>query len=182
VAVPDTLTPVCLWADPALPATAETSYVVQFFVADNASREVPGPKLSVAVEGNQPPCITGEAPAADEYVVDRKQPVLLEVTGVVDDRDSFGADNLSYAWSLWRERDQTWRDVPAHPWSSYLLDATGFGVGEKVRVRVEAIDRSGTRVDAASCDPSGDDCVLTSCALPSGQSCLKWRTWTLELR
>jgi hypothetical protein len=49
-------------------------------------------------------------------------------------------------------------------------------VGETVRVRVEALDRSHDH-----CDPMASDCTPASCALGAGV-CHKWKTWELDLR
>ena len=66
------------------------------------------------------------------------------------------------------------------PGPSYTLDVSGFAVGENVKVRVEAVDRTGMR---ATCNVGDADCVATSstCAT-GGATCNRWRTWNLELR
>jgi hypothetical protein len=182
LAVPDAAARVCLWTDAAVAPALKSTYLVRFVVADQTSPEIQGPMLSVDVAPDQPPCITGEAPAAGAYVVDRTQPLWLEVTGVADDRDPYGSSQLGFVWSIWRQSDPTWRDVPAHAEPMFELDPSGFGVGELVRLRVEAVDRTGARASTSDCDPSLDDCTVTSCAVASPQLCHKWRTWDLELR
>ena len=71
--------------------------------------------------------------------------------------------------------------MPSWNLSTYQLDVSSFGVGEKVRVRVEALDRTMTAVAPAVCAVDADDCTLASCAsMPD--ACHKWKTWDLELR
>jgi hypothetical protein len=146
--------------------------------ASDGSSSVTSPVADVPVSPDAPPCITGEDPAAGSYVVDRTQTQSFQVTGVFDDRDPFGSASLTFAWSVWRESDPSWRVVPTHPQSTYALDASTFLVGEKVRVRVEAIDRTGAL--ASGCAIDADDCTVSSC-MPGG-ACHKWKTWDLELR
>jgi len=176
--VPTPGTQVCLWTDPMLVGmTAMYSLVLD--VSDGTTT-VSSPVGDVPVAADEPPCITGTNPVAGSYVVDRAQLQTFDVDGVVDDRDRFGG-GISFVWSVWREADPTWRTVPSWSLSSYQLDVSSFGVGEKVRVRVEAIDRTGALASSAVCSPDADDCIVYSCAsLPN--VCHKWKTWDLELR
>jgi hypothetical protein len=103
----------------------------------------------------------------------------LAVTGAIDDLDPFGSSALSFVWSIWREQDPVWRQVPDWSLPSYQLDTSDFGVGEKVRVRVQPADRLGAR---ASCDVDADTCTPDSCLVPSGGTCQAWMTWDLDLR
>jgi hypothetical protein len=74
-----------------------------------------------------------------------------------------------------------WRQVPSWPMSDYRLDVSSFGVGEKLRVRAEALDRTGARAPASVCAVDADDCAVASCA-SAPEACHKWKTWDLELR
>ncbi|HEX8950284.1 MAG TPA: hypothetical protein VF945_00495, partial [Polyangia bacterium] len=169
---------VCLWTDPML-AGATGMYSVVLDVSDGTTT-VTSPVGGVSVAADEPPCITGTNPVAGSYVVDRTQLQQFFVDGAVDDRDLFGA-GIAFAWSVWREADPTWRAVPSWALSTYQLDVSSFGVGEKVRVRVEAIDRTGALVSPAICAPDADDCIVASCA-SAPNACHKWKTWDLELR
>lgn len=175
--VPSTATQVCLWT--AAGATSTTSmYSVAMDASDGTTR-VTSATADVPVAADAPPCITGTDLVEGSYVLDRTQRQSFQVLGVADDRDPFPSDKLTFAWSLWRESDPTWRAVPSHPQPSYDLDGSLFGVGEHAKLRVEAIDRTGGR---AACDINKDDvCLVTSCA-SAGQACHKWKTWFLELR
>ncbi|MCU1279872.1 MAG: hypothetical protein JWM53_3418, partial [bacterium] len=179
VRAPDAKTQVCLWTDPMI-AGATAMYSVVLDVSDGTTSAT-SPAADVPVGADEPPCITGTNPVAGSYVVDRAQLQQFEVDGVVDDRDVFGSDGIGYAWSVWRENDPTWRAVPSWKMSTYQLDVSSFGVGENVRVRVEAIDRTGALASAATCGVDADDCVVMSCA-SSPNVCHKWKTWDLELR
>ena len=139
------------------------------------------PVGDVPVGADEPPCITGTNPVAGSYVVDRTELQEFDVDGVVDDRDVFGTDGIGFQWSVWREADPTWRPVPSWTLSTYQLDVSSFGVGEKVRVRAEALDRTGALVPPTTCPPDADDCVVASCA-SAPNACHKWKTWDLELR
>lgn len=176
--LPSYTTQVCLWTDPTAMTTSTAMYSVELSASDGTNSSDKPVVANVTVSPDQPPCITGTQPVAGSYVVDRTLTQHFEVEGVFDDRDPFGSARLIYAWSVWRESDPSWRAVPLRPQSTYDLDTSGFLVGEKVRVRVEAIDRTGGR--AVGCDPNADDCVVTSC-IPVG-ACHKWKTWDLELR
>lgn len=176
--VPGPMSQVCLWTDPTL-AAATSMYSVVLDVSDGTTT-VTSPVGDVPVSADEPPCITGTNPVAGSYVVDRAQLQEFDVDGVVDDRDLFGA-GIGFAWSVWREADPTWRAVPSWSLSTYQLDVSSFGVGEKVRVRVEALDRTGAMVAPTICSPDADDCIVASCAsMPN--ACHKWKTWDLELR
>ena len=183
VTAADAAMQVCLWTDPMIVGST-AMYSVVMDVSDGTT-SVTSPVVDVPVGADEPPCITGTDPVAGSYVVDRTQEQEFAVDGVVDDRDLFcdvaGMHCISYAWSVWRESDPVWRDVPSYTLSTYSLDVSSFGVGENVRVRVEAIDRTGVRASAATCPVDADDCVVTSCA-SSPNVCHKWKTWDLELR
>lgn len=172
--VPDAAAQVCLWPDVA-PANGAAMYGVVLEVSDGA-HTVPSTTVDVPVAADAPPCITGTSPPAGSYVFDAGQPQTFEVTGVADDLD--GLDSVTYVWSLWRETDPVWRVVPMYTGGRYSFDPASVGVGEKVRLRVEAVDRTGA---LAGCDVDADDCVVTSCAAGTGQ-CHKWKTWDFELR
>jgi hypothetical protein len=175
----DAKTQVCLWTDPMI-SGATAMYGVVLDVFDGTSHAV-SPVGNVPVSVDEPPCITGTDPIAGSYVVDRSELRQFQVDGVADDRDLFGGSGISYVWSVWRESDPTWRAVPSWTMSTYQLDVSSFGVGENVRVRVEALDRTGALAAAASCPVDADDCVVSSCA-SSPNVCHKWKTWDLELR
>jgi len=185
LAVDDPKTQVCLWTDPT--STAATSmYSVVLDVTDDASdpsHTVTSPVGNIPVGADQPPCISGTEPIAGSWVVDRSELQEFTVDHVDDDRDSLGApmSMLTFAWSVWREDDPVWREVPDWTIPNYQLDVSSFGVGEKVRVRAEAVDRSGARVPPSSCPVDADDCVVSSCA-SAPNVCHKWKTWDLELR
>ena len=174
---------VCLWTDPMIAGSTEM-YSIVFDVTDNPSdptRTVTSPVANVAVGADQAPCITGTNPVAGSYVVDRTIEQQFDITGAKDDRDPFGSNGLTFAWSVWRDADPNWREVPSWTTPSYQLDVSSFDVGEHVRVRAEAVDRTGARVPPSSCPIDADDCQVASCAsLPD--VCHKWKTWDLELR
>lgn len=182
LSVADLKQQVCLWTT-STTGTATSMYSVALDVSDGTTT-VASPIANIPVAPDQPPCITGTQLPAGSYVVDRTEVQTFRVTGVGDDLDSFGSDKLSFVWSIWHEGDvdvdgaPVWHTVPSHPGSSYSLDVSGFGVGEKLRVRVEAVDRKGTR---ASCALTADDCAVTSCGNDNA-TCNQWRTWRLELR
>jgi hypothetical protein len=183
LAVNDTKTQVCLWTDPMVSGSA-AMYTVVLDVTDDPNdknRTVESPPGNVVVSPDQPPCITGSDPVAGSYVVDRTELQEFKIDGVIDDRDTFGGAGITFLWSVWREADQVWREVPDYPLSTYQLDVSAYGVGEKVRVRAEALDRSLTPVSSMICPVDQDDCVVPSCAsVPN--VCHKWKTWDLELR
>ncbi|MCU1276829.1 MAG: hypothetical protein JWM53_375 [bacterium] len=176
VSTSDPKAQVCLWTDPMIVGDL-AMYSLAVDVSDGTSSATLDAG-AVAVTVDEPPCITGTDPIAGSYVVDRTQLQQFDVDGVVDDRDLFGA-GIGYAWSVWRQSDQTWRPVPSWTLSTYQLDVSSFGVGEKVRVRVEALDRTGAR--ASTCSLDSADCTVPSCA-SSPDVCHKWKTWDLELR
>jgi hypothetical protein len=175
---------VCLWTDNGS-AFASEMYAVQLIVDDGTSF-VPSKEVDIPVAPDQPPCITGEYPAAttSSYIVDRTQVQTFEVTGVFDDRDPYNSTNLTYIWSVRRSSDlgannmPVWRDVPMHSEPTYALDTSQFLVGEVVNVRVVAIDRTGQR---PMCPDAPDPCQVTSCQA-GGAICYQGKTWTLELR
>ena len=174
---------VCLWTDPMI-AGSLAMYSVVLDVSDDAgdaTRTVTSAAANVPVSADQPPCIEGTDPVAGSYVVDRNELQEFKVDGVEDDRDVFDTSGISFAWSVWREADPVWRAVPTWTLSTYQLDVSSFGVGEKVRVRAEVLDRTGALVPASSCPVDADDCVVQSCA-SQPNVCHKWKTWDLELR
>ncbi len=175
----DAAAQVCLWTDTVAPASTSMYGIV--LDASDGNSTVTSTTADLPVLPDQPPCITGTQDPAGSYVVDRTQLQQFDVTGVVDDLDPLGAQTsqLAFRWSVWRDSDPTWRVVPDWPSPTYQLDTSSFGIGEHVRVRVEAIDRGGSR--SGACDPSLDDCAVTSCAAVSG-ACDVWKTWDLELR
>jgi hypothetical protein len=152
-------------------------YRAQFSATNRGATIVAGP-LSFPVVDDQPPCMTGASPLPGAYVVDRAELQHFLITGVDDDHDPFGSDQLTFIWSLWRQSDPVWRDVPLYSLPSYTLDASGFAVGETVRVRAEAVDRTGVR---STCDLMVGDCYVESCQAPGAQ-CQTRITWDLELR
>ena len=152
------------------------TYTVELDVSDDGHAFIGSHSAVLAVGPDEPPCITGTEPVAGSYVVDRTQPQSFYVDGAVDDLDSFDA-GIGYVWSVYRYADDSWRDVPSWSLSTYTLDLSSFGVGEKLRVRVEAIDRTGQR--DTTCSKASDDCTPYSCVTTV---CHKWKTWDLELR
>jgi hypothetical protein len=176
--VPDTLMHVCLWTDPTL-YSGVGMYSVVLDASDGTTLVTSG-AANITVGPDQPPCITGTEPVAGSYVVDRTQPQTFYVDGAIDDSDAFNA-GITYAWSVYRAADGMWTDVPDYNLSTYTLDLASFGVGEKLEVRVEALDRTLRRVPANTCAPDVDDCTVSSCAAGMN-ACHKWKTWDLELR
>ena len=176
--VPDTLTHVCLKTSE-MPNGGIGVYTIELDVTDdnNATKPITSIPAVISVGPDQPPCITGTEPVAGSYVVDRAQPQTFYVDGAIDDRDSFN-DGITYAWSVYRAADGSWTDVPNWNLSTYQLDLTSFGVGEMLKVRVEALDRTQRR---ATCALALDDCTTASCAA-GANVCHKWKTWDLELR
>jgi hypothetical protein len=171
---------VCLWTDETV-AGASAMYSVVLDVSDGTT-SVTSPAGNLDVAPDQPPCITGTNPVAGSYVVDRTQVQMFDVDGALDDRDAFGDGSITYAWSVYRALDNTWRQVPDWSLSSYELDPSSFGVGEKIEVRVEALDRV-DRMNARppSCTVDQLDCTPYACA-SKPNVCHKWKTWELELR
>jgi hypothetical protein len=170
---------VCLWTDPTLTG-ATALYTVVLDVSDGTTT-VTSPAGEVPVSADAPPCITGTNPIAGSYIVDRSELQRFDIDGVLDDRDAFGTPGITFAWSVWREADPVWREVPSWPMSTYQLDVSSFGVGETVRVRAEALDRTAARAPASLCAVDADDCSVASCAAAPAV-CHKWKTWNLELR
>jgi hypothetical protein len=170
-------TAVCFYPD-AGGQTTPDMYEVVVTVSDGTTG-IRSNVFEAPVRADLPPCLTGASPAAGSYVVDRDSVQELAVTGAEDDLDPFGSTGLSFVWSIWREQDPTWRQVPDWSLPSYQLDTSDFGVGEKVRVRVQPADRMGVR---ASCDFEQDTCTGDSCLVAPGQLCQAWTTWDLELR
>jgi hypothetical protein len=130
------------------------------------------------VEGDSPPCMTGAAPPPGSFAIDRLQPYTMEVTNVTDDLDALG-QGLTFVWTVWRDGDPSWRTLGATG-TTYTLDASAFAVGEHVRVRAQAVDRTGPRTTGCSIDD--DACAAPSCLTSSANSCQAWMTWDLELR
>jgi hypothetical protein len=170
---------ICLRTDPNV--TGPTAlYTVVLDVADGANKPIEL-MSSVAVYPNEPPCITGTNPVAGSYVVDRSQLQLFDVDGAVDDRDHFSDGTIGFVWSVRRDSDATWTEVPNWRLSTYQLDPSSFGVGETVHVRVEAVDQSNLPAPGTSCPSSTADCTVKSC-ITAPLTCHKWKTWDLELR
>jgi hypothetical protein len=180
--VTDPTTQICLWTDPMIVGSTEM-YSVVFDVTDDPNdptHTVSSVAGNFSVSADQPPCITGSNPVAGSYVVDRTQLQEFAIDGTADDRDPLGSPTLTFAWSVWRDADPNWRAVPSWTMSTYQLDVSSFDVGEHVRVRAEAVDRTGALVPPSSCPIDADDCTVMSCASPN--VCHKWKTWDLELR
>jgi len=129
---------VCVYPDVG-GVTTQFPYDVAMFVSDG-NTEVVTHTFTAGVRADLPPCLSGGAPVAGAYVVDRSEVQRFAVTGVVDDLDAFGTALLTYEWSIWRELDPVWRTVPNWSLGNYELDTSSFGVGEKVRVRVQPVD------------------------------------------
>jgi hypothetical protein len=168
---------VCVWPDYG-PALASTDYGITLTVSDGGDT-ADSISTSVGVTGDALPCITGLSPGAGSYVIDPQNPApfdTLSVSAVTDDLDSLGT--LTFYWSLWRESDPVWRDIAIHD-THYSPDYSIFGVGEHVRIRVEAVDRTGKRAKDSCSDPSVDSCEVRSC---NSSPCYQWKTWNLELR
>jgi hypothetical protein len=178
---------VCLWPDviPGASAQITSNYGVQLWVRDNPTHDwIKSERLSVAVLPDLPPCISpaNAQPAALEQILGRGDSITLWMPRVDDDLDPYDADHpmslTQLVWSVHRTSDPTWRVVPNYSLPYYTVDADSFDVGEQVRVRVEARDRTG---QAATCDPDQDQCASASACL-FGQQCQRWTTWTLDLR
>ena len=177
--VPNATTQVCLWTDPAL-VGGTAMYSVVLDVSDGTST-VSSPVGGVTVSADEPPCITGTEPVAGSYVVDRSELQTFLVDGSVDDRDHFNDGSISYVWSVRRDTDVAWSEVPSHSLSSYTLDPSSFGPARSCTCasrRSIALWRACPRRPARR---RSSDCVVSSCAaLPD--VCHKWKTWDLELR
>jgi hypothetical protein len=178
--VPDTITQVCLKTTDTL-SNGAGMYSVELHASDDGNVTfVKSGSANITVGPDQPPCITGTEPVTGSYVVDRTQPQTFYVDGAIDDRDSFN-DGITYAWSVYRAADDRWTAVPSWNLSYYQLDLSSFGVGEKLKVRVEALDRTLAAVPPLTCAVDRDDCTVSSCAAGLNL-CHKWKTWDLELR
>jgi hypothetical protein len=178
--VADTVTQVCLNTNETL-SSGVGMYSVELHASDDGNKTfVKSGSANITVGPDQPPCITGTEPVTGSYVVDRTQPQTFYVDGANDDRDSFDA-GITYAWSVYRAADGSWTDVSSWSLSYYQLDLSSFGVGEKLKVRVEALDRTLWRVPPETCAADRDDCTLSSCAA-GANVCHKWKTWDIELR
>ncbi len=173
---------ICLYTDPAVASDTAGYYALDVSVSDGVNPPVvSGKQTGVAVISDQPPCIAGTIPGAGLRVVDRTVPQTFTITGVIDDLDPYPSPLLTFVWSVWRTSDPTWRAVDLDD-PTYTLDTSGFDVGETVQVRVEVVDRTGTR---ANCSIDTDQCLEASCLVEEPQqpnSCLRWMTWSLELR
>jgi hypothetical protein len=171
---------VCLWPDYG-PSGGSTMYTVTLTVSDGTSTA--SVQTVVPVTGDALPCIDSLNPPDGSYVVDPNSPApfdTLTVAKVIDDLDPYPVPpgtttQISFKWTLWRESDPVWRTIPFSG-GQYSPDYSVFGVGEHVRIRVEAVDRSGK---PASCDVSLDSCAVESC---NASPCYQWKTWNLELR
>jgi hypothetical protein len=159
-------------------ATIPRMYQIALFVSDG-NTEIRTDVYEAPVRADLPPCLTGASPTPGAYVIDRAELQHFLVTGVADDLDPFPSPQLGFVWSIWRERDPTWRAVPSWSLPSFDLDPSQFSVGEKLRVRVEPLDRTQQR---AGCSADADTCTVDSCLVPPGQTCQQWATWDLELR
>src|SRR5439155_20027236 len=111
--VADAKRQVCLWTDETV--TAATQMYSMVLDASDGTTTVPSAAVNIPVAPDAPPCITGTQLPTGSYVVDRTELQTFQVTGVADDRDSFGSALLTFRWSVWRETDPVWRVVPAHP-------------------------------------------------------------------
>jgi hypothetical protein len=191
LSVPDYQTGVCLWTDDVVPAAGAT-YDVLFRASIEGLTAVKDD--TVAVGPDQMPCITGADPIAASYVVDRAQHFSAEITGVDDDRDGYGSPDLHYAWSVWSQTDGSsslpsgqWVEVPSYDHPAYDFDVSGYDVGEHLRLRVEVVDRTGTRASNAMCPMDQAQCLVCPCSTGgqadcAANTCRKWMTWDLELR
>jgi hypothetical protein len=171
-------TAACVYTDVGGDQSAPDLYQVRLHVSDGTT-EIQSNLFDAPVQNDLPPCLTAAAPQPGAYVVDRNEVQRFDVTGAIDDLDAFG-DTLQFQWSIWREQDPTWRTVPQWSLPSYSLDASGFGVGEKIKVRVQGIDRGGVRGGCSN--PDDDLCTPSSCLTGTSQLCNAWMTWDLELR
>jgi hypothetical protein len=178
---------VCLWPDviPGASASITSNYGVQLWVRDDPMHDwVKSERLSVAVLPDLPPCVSpaNAQPAALEQILGQGDSLTLWMPRVDDDLDPYDADHpmslMQFVWSVHRTGDPTWRVVPNYSLPYYTIDAASFDVGEQVRVRVEARDRTG---QAATCDPDQELCTSASACL-FGQQCQRWTTWTLDRR
>ena len=174
---------VCLYTDKNI-TDAKTGYALIVGVSDGVNPPVMSEEqVPMTVIADQPPCIAGTIPGVGLQVIDRTVPQTFTVTGVVDDLDPYPSASslLTFAWSVWRTSDPTWRAVAIDD-AAYTLDMSGFDVGEEVQVRVAVIDRTGA---LASCTVDTDQCLEQSCLVGTTQqpnNCLRWTTWSLELR
>jgi hypothetical protein len=169
---------VCLWGDAGM--RMGSTYGITLTVSDGSAQATVNGSLMLAPEG--PPCLDGVTPDAGYYAVDPKNPApfdTLKVRGVLDELDAYpgGEGQLTFYWSLWREKDPEWRHIAVNQ-PEYSPDYSLFGVGEHVRIRVEVYDRTQVR---ANCDLNVDDCAVLSC-VTMATTCNQWTTWNLELR
>ncbi|HEX4459672.1 MAG TPA: hypothetical protein VIA18_16955 [Polyangia bacterium] len=170
---------VCLYTDALVAGDAPGYYALGVTVSDGVNPPVAAqPQQQMGVVSDQPPCITGTVPGGGLRVIDRTEPQTFTITGVTDDLDPYGSQLLTYAWSVWRTSDPNWRAVTDDD-PSYTLDTSGFDVGEDVQVRVEVFDRN---LKPADCTADVDECFETSCLVGGQNSCMRWMTWSLELR
>lgn len=170
---------VCLYTDPSVAENVTATYALAVTVSDGVNGPVKAAQQAIMpVRSDQPACILGSQPGAGLRVIDRTVPQTFTITGVADDLDPYPSAQLQFAWSVWRSSDPTWRAVAVYD-SSYQLDTSGFDVGEQVQVRAEVVDRSGSR---AGCALDVDECLESSCVVATTNSCMRWMTWSLELR
>jgi hypothetical protein len=165
---------VCVWPDYGTSA-APAMYDLKLTVSDGEAQDSITSSFGVVADG--PPCLTGLSPPDGMYVVDPNNPApfdRLSVTAVADALDSLG--QIKFFWKLWRETDPVWRDIPlSTSANTYTPDYASFGVGELVKVRVIAVDRTNAM---PSCPDTMDSCPVVACV----SNCNQWITWDLELR
>jgi hypothetical protein len=170
---------ICLYTDPNGASDTSASYTLTLSVSDSFNPPVAIAQPAILpVRSDQPACILGSEPGAGLRVVDRTAPQTFTLTGVTDDLDPYPSDQLRFVWSVWRTSDPVWRAVDDDQ-PDYQLDTSGYDVGEDVQVRAEVVDRTGSR---ASCALDVAQCLESSCVVATPNSCMRWMTWSLELR
>lgn len=178
------------------------SWTVEVRVDDDAPRfsdpkdpstdRRPMAQAPLAISADHPACGYGFDPPAAPLVLPRSEPARFRVTQVYDDLDGFPAatpTKLRLAWSTWRARDPVWR--AAREWSmpEYVVDPSGFGVDELVRVRVRVLDRAAAEREPTKCSVEDSLCPLDKtyapkdlCAPEHTDRCQEWVTWDVRFR
>ena len=144
--------------------------------------------VNIEIQPDSPPCIASLDPlyvAGARYIIDRDGPVRrFTVLAVDDDLDSYPRDvgdqfsrdflgTASFRWQI-ASPDTSGQlvEVVGHSLPDYLFDPTGFAPGDRISLRVEAIDRIDRALICGDQDPT---CSLVP-------NCMQRVTWDLEVR
>ncbi|HJZ88359.1 MAG TPA: hypothetical protein VKN99_24460, partial [Polyangia bacterium] len=132
---------------------------------------------AVMVDPDRPPCIAAAVPTASTelLIADLGTATRLQVTRVDDDLDPYPAGVhgvTQFRWSTKRASDAAF--VALEGYDQPLLDLDpSYAPGERVQVRVQAVDRDPTHT--LSCPVNQRECDFVS-------SCAGWVTWEIEYR